>query len=292
MSGDSQEVPEKKPEDQRFDQIDKSDGRMERTITGRTMADVIEEILSRPKRCFALLALLGSTLAIAIVVALLFTHLFHLETSEVQFGSQGSHVVFEHDEELTGEREYLVVVSPQGWESTDVPVRAGEKVTLWAGGKICIDMNEIWNKVQLRLKYEDEIARAKNIRRKDSTENRVPEDYFTDEQKQSLILDRPWVGPEGFSLDTFLPSFRSRRSRYLLPDKPAGGLIAAVKPGADEPSKTDAFFVGQQWTFSSPKDGSLWFTVNDVQYKLPGDQDLFYNDNLGAFWVDIRVSRH
>lgn len=259
--------------------------------SGKTMADVLDDILMQPRKWFSLLLFLTIVSALIMLVMFVFTRLFDVETSEVQVGGSNSHVVFERVESRTGNAEYLVVVSPEGWQRTGIVVQAGSEVSFSAGGRICIDLNEIWAKVQLRKQYEEAVVREQGIRSNDPTENRVPEDFFTADEKRSLILDRPWVDPNGFSLDAFQPSFRSRRAQYLLPDKPAGGLIAAFKNGPSEPARADAFFVGSQDSVSAPTDGELWFTVNDVQFSDPNNRNLFYNDNIGTFWVKIVVKR-
>lgn len=259
--------------------------------SGKTMADVLDDILMQPAKWFSLLVLLAVISALVMLVMLVFTRLFHVQTSEVRIGGTNSHVIFERVESRTGNGEYLVVVSPEGWQRTGIVVQPGSTISFSAGGKICIDMNEIWEKVQLRKSYEEKIASQRGIRSNDPTETRVPEDYFTAEQKRSLILDRPWVDPDGFSLDTFQPSFRSRRGRYLLPDKPAGGLVAAIKTGNNPPERKDVFFVGTEDSLSVPSQGELWFNVNDVQFSDPANPGLFYNDNVGTFWVKIVVAR-
>jgi hypothetical protein len=153
-------------------------------------------------------------------------------------------------------------------------------------------MNDILETVARRKEYEEALVKGPPcIRRDDPTETRVPEDFFTDKQKESLIVHRPWIDPEGFSLDAFQPDFRSRRNRYLLPNENAGGLVGAIKDGAEEPARPDAFFVGREKELVAARDGVLWFTVNDVQFNDPRNKNLFYIDNIGSFWVQIAVKR-
>jgi hypothetical protein len=259
---------------------------------GKTVGDVFDAILVEPRRWLALLVLLGGLSGLAMLVMFVFTRLFQVETSEVRFGAADSHVVFQRVQDRTGSGEYIAVVNPEGWQSTAIIVHRGDHITLAAGGKVCIDLNEIWEKVQLRKQYEDKLTNGPPyIRPNDPQETRVPEDFFTDQQKQSLILDRPWVDPDGFNIDIFKPGFRSRKNRYLLPDMPAGGLVAAIKDGSQEPGRQDAFFVGHQDDTVAPNDGILWFTVNDVQYSDPNNRNLFYNDNIGVFWVHVVLKR-
>ncbi len=268
-----------------------SDKEYSRTI-GKTMGDVLDDVLVEPKKGLTFVALMAIACGLAIVVMFVVTRLFHLQTSEIQLGGKDSHVILQRVQGATGSGEYVMIVNPQGWQSSGIPVIKGDRITITAGGKIAVDMGEILEKVKLRKDYEDALADGPPfIKRNDPKETRVPEDFFTDKQKESLILHRPWIDPDGFSLDVFQPDFRSRRDRYLLPGENAGGLVAAIKDGSDEPGKTDAFFVGREKEMVAPKDGVLWFTVNDVQYNDPKNKNLFYNDNIGTFWAQITVKR-
>jgi len=172
--------------------------------------------------------------------------------------------------------------------SSAISVRRGDKVSFTAGGKICIDIGSVSKEVQDRWDLENEWAQKLNIRRDDSTETRVPEDYFTPEERRKLTLVRPWVGPDGFD---YVPSFRARSNRFLLgPNSRAGGLVYAVT-AAETPSREDAFFVGAQRQIDVKQDGVIWFTVNDVQSADPSNTNLFYNDNFGSFCVKVVVKR-
>jgi hypothetical protein len=259
------------------------------SLTGRTIGDVFDDILVVPKRAVVFVLLVSAVAVLVISTMVAFSKLFSVQPSEIRLGATNSDIVLERVEKNSDSEDYLAIVNPQGWQKSGIPIHQGDRVSLVAGGKICIDMNSIWEKVQLRLKYEDEIAQAKGIRRDDKTETRAPEDFFTDEQKRSLVLERPWVDPRGFDLERFQPSFRSRSSRYLLVGKPAGGLIAGIVSDSEEPVRSDAFFVGNQSSFTAAKDGLLWFTVNDVQFDDPNNRNLFYNDNIGSFWVRVTI---
>lgn len=166
----------------------------------------------------------------------------------------------------------------------------GDHITVTAGGKVCVDMHSIWENVERRLHYENEWVEKEKIRRDDPEETRVPKQFFTKEERASLILTRPWVGPNGFSLDSYKPSFRSRREHYLIPSEPAGGLVAGIG-GKNVPSSGSLFFAGQHNDSIADKSGELWFTVNDVQFDDPTNRELFYDDNIGSFWVKVIVKR-
>jgi hypothetical protein len=269
----------------------------DRQLTGKTVADVLDSLFSNPRRWFALMGLLAGLAGLVMLVMFVFTRLFGVETQVFQIGGANTHILFSSVEKRSGNEEYVVVVNPQGWQRTDIEVQPGDQLSFSADGKVCIDLNDILEKVARRLKYEDEHAKELKIRPNDPTETRVPEDYFTPDERKSLVLNRPWVGPDGFDLENFQPAFRSRRGRYLMPHKNAAGLVAAVKAGSKaQPAPSDAFFVGKSKSCvvgdedcGALQKGWLWFTVNDVQYNDPDNPVLFYNDNIGVFWVRVTV---
>jgi hypothetical protein len=258
--------------------------------TGHTFGDVLDSVLDQPRRLVVLFLLVIGFFGLAVGAVWVVTKMLGLQASEVDIGAENAKVVFESVQKKTGNEDYVVVVNPQGWQNTGIDVSAGDKLTFHAGGKICVDMNSIWENAQLRLKFEGDIVKANKINPDDPTA-KPPEDYFSDEQKRQLILERPWTDPDGFNLKAFHPSYQSRHNRYLLPEKPAGGLVGGVTPGAGEPDRAEAFFIGKQDTYVAPQDGQLWFTVNDVQFSDPSNPNLFYNDNVGSFWVRVTVKK-
>lgn len=263
---------------------------------GRTWADVAGELLVRPRMWLPLLGFLALVWVAVIAGVFWVPSLFSAQTTEFTLGGAQSHLVIQSVEK-NGNGIYVLVVSPQGWQPSGIPVRKGDHLRFAAGGKVCIDVNSIIVMVAKRKAYEEKWAKIKHIRTNDITETRVPEEYFTEQEQHDLVLDRPWVDPNGFSLDVFRPSFRSRRQRYLLPDEPAGSLVASVGDAYKEPPRGEAFFVGvgdkvahKADELIAPVDGWLWFTVNDVQYADTQNRNLFYNDNIGFFWVRVTVS--
>jgi hypothetical protein len=269
-------------------------------MPGKTVGDILDEILTQPKKWLSLLGFLVVLCLLIVGVMIAFTYLFGVETREVELGKD-SHIIFEATDRGRGTAEYIVLVNPQGWQPSGIAVHPGDRLTFSAGGKICIDLQEIVDKVSLRKAYEEKYTKLNNIKTDDAQEKRVPEDFFTDDERESLIPKRPWVGPEGYSLATYQPSYRSRRNRYLLPGENAAGLVAAIKSGSEqeaEPTGADAFFVGNGKSrddFEVTREGWLWFTVNDVQFsddKHPENSRLFYNDNVGAFWVRVVQKRN
>lgn len=255
--------------------------------TGKTAGDVLDNILSNPQRWFALFLLLAGIAGLIVLVMLVFTRLFHVQVKELHLGGSNSNIVFQSIDKQAGTEQSMVIVSPQGWQKT-IEVSAGDRLSFFASGRICIDLHSIWKQTELRRQYEQELVDAHKVNPADPNQ-KPPEDYFNPEQRKSLVLERAWVDAGGYSLNDFQPSFRSRRSRYLLPDQNAGALVAAIKTDSEgQPGRSDAFFVGQsKEDYQVRQKGWLWFTVNDVQSDDPANPNLFYNDNLGLFWVRV-----
>src|SRR5208282_3408441 len=146
-------------------------------------------ILRNPKRWFALMGLLAGMAGLVILVMLVFTRLFGVQTKEFRLGGSDTHILFSAVDKGTGKEEYLVIVSPQSWQRTDIEVRAGDHLSFNADGKVCIDLYSIWENVNLRQQYERELEKGKNgIHSNDANEKRVPEDFFNPAQRKSLIL--------------------------------------------------------------------------------------------------------
>jgi hypothetical protein len=265
---------------------------------GMTIGDLLHEVIADQRKGIALVFLLTVLIALTLLGTLAFTRLFDVRTSEIQLGGTDSHVVFQSTEGRTNE--YLLMISPQGWQKTGIEVHSGEHLVFTAGGKISLDVHYITDISQNRVVAENNEELIHKIRPNDSSETRAPEDYFTLEEKKAMILERPWATPDGYMLQgNLLPKYRDRARRYLLPGKGAGGLVAAINSGSsnvvntdlERPRREEAFFVGSSSEMVAKKDGKLWFTVNDIQNADPDNPDLFYDDNIGSFWVKV-IIRH
>src|SRR5579863_2756872 len=96
------------------------------TSTGKTIGDVMDGILIEPRKAIALLMLLASFAFLAILVMWAANHVFHLQTSEIEVGNGNSHVVLQQIEGSSGDGKYIVMVSPQGWQNTKIPIEPGD----------------------------------------------------------------------------------------------------------------------------------------------------------------------
>jgi hypothetical protein len=102
---------------------------------GKTLGDVLDGILMEPRRGMALVALLAILCVLGIFVMFAVTRLFHMQTSEIQLGGKGSHVVLQRALDNTGSGEYVVIVNPEGWQSTGNAVSKGDHITISAGAR-------------------------------------------------------------------------------------------------------------------------------------------------------------
>src|SRR5579862_1477093 len=118
---------------------------------GKTAGDLLDSILTSPKRWLSLFIFLTACAGLAMLVMLVITRIFGMQASEIRIGASDSHIVFQSVDSRTGNEDSVVIVNPQGWLKTAIIVSSGDRLTFSANGKICLDMNEIWKKVQLRL---------------------------------------------------------------------------------------------------------------------------------------------
>jgi hypothetical protein len=227
-------------------------------------------------------------------------HLMGLTATEATIGSTNTKVAFAHTEGSLFSRrsDYVVVVSPQGWQSTEIQVKRGDRFDIAAGGKINVNIQGIVEKVKQRHDVEDAIL-AKNPGLKKDPQ-KAPED-FPEFDTRKFRLDVPWNGPEGVRSEDLAngdPSFAGRTNRRVSPDARLGALVWYIAPPgtADEklwkeriPPSELFVYPGRATTVIADKDGVLWFTVNDVLFQAtdPRDNDLFFRDNVGAFWVNL-----
>ena len=108
--------------------------------------------------------------------------------------------------------QYVVLVHPQGWQDSGISLKKGDQVQFRAEGRTNIDLEGIVSRVQLRKKYELEIAKSHKIDRNSLSPNSLPEHYFTADQLKTLRPSRPWIGPDGDTATAFT-SFRARVQR-------------------------------------------------------------------------------
>lgn len=83
----------------------------------------------------------------------------------------------------------------------------------------------------------------------------------------------------------------AHQKRSVLQAKGYGALLAAIRETNVSPTSDDAFFVGSSNVAVAKRSGKLYFTVNDVMYDDKEFSDMFFVDNIGAFYARVSVSK-
>jgi len=204
-------------------------------------------------------------------------------------------------QEVTKERgEYRVMVSPAAnplpWQDTGIEIRPGDSIEVQAEGRVNINLNGLVEHVRIRHQIEARIdsalARGTLPLRPDSS--RLPERYYTEDDRAALAVRRGWTGPDGYPgregvVDA---AYAARTENKLIPDAPLGLLIGGVHQGTEGPLRREQLQVGGRWRgVWTGAAGTLWFAVNDI-WDEDDDRfpDKFYVDNLGFFFVRVVVS--
>ncbi|HKC65650.1 MAG TPA: hypothetical protein VKB86_18555 [Pyrinomonadaceae bacterium] len=267
---------------------------------GKTFADFLDGLLNKPKSL-----LLFSVLVFwaALVILSLFFLLLWLTkssgASELQISALGS-VHFEST--VNGKKQILIVVRPQGWQQTFIPVRAGQRLTFEAAGRVSIDlqglvdaakeMNELENTE--RDKHQKEIIESKQ---------NAPEDFFDEDQatrdKYNDLKSRftyLWAEPEGLKDANGMfviedKDYAGRTKNKAIPNAPYGALIGAIISSPNPPlDKKDFFLIGKSESMFAKATGDLWLNINDVIDKGdPVESKIYYFDNIGFFWVKVTI---
>jgi hypothetical protein len=253
-------------------------------------SSVFLEILDSWPRLGKVVLLACSIAAILLLLAyFIVTHL-PSNTSELQIGS--SHILFQQPTK-DGVHSVLMVC-PQGWNRTAIHVLEGQILHIEAGGKVNIDLAGLNRAIEARRNAEERVAKTVG-------ETATPEDYYTDQEKQAIMSAWPWTGPDGVPEAEMASRANPKRTvRSILPKEGYGVLIGAfgdidAEP-ADHPNlakqlASAAFRVGSWYEkkATGQASGYLYFTVNDVQYSpVP---ELFFVDNIGAYYVKVQVSK-
>ena len=269
-------------------------------MTGRTFADFLTLLITDGRRAFTLLCGIVMIFALLTIFLVITLNLLGLTATDATLGSTNTKVAFTHSEGsfLSHKKAYVVVVSPQGWQNTEIEVKRGDRFDVAAGGKINVNLQDIVESVRERNEEERRILAQNPGLKKDP--KKAPED-FPQFDVTRFRLDLPWNGPEGVQAAETSnedPSYSGRTARRVKPDAPLGALIGYVAPPGttDEqlwkkPAPYSELFVypGKATTLTADKDGVLWFTVNDVMYQGADwrDDDLFFRDNVGSFWINL-----
>jgi hypothetical protein len=263
-----------------------------------TIAELIGKIFSdwrkflRAVAMFAILVLTGAWLVRGVLLIL---GDGGLTAREVEFSKSPRIVLQQATPRGT---EYLVVVQPQAWQDTDIPIAPGDELEIHAEGRINISLNGLFESVRKRHVVERRIRAKEGVVTAGSDAALLPERFYTPADHDSVRLTRPWVGPNGYgggSAGIRDASYPARTKNKLLPEAPFGALVGTVHQQGNPPARydgfSDAFLIGEarSVTWAGPR-GELWFAINDVwDDEDPRFPDKFYADNIGFFLVRVKV---
>jgi len=271
---------------------------------GKTFADFFDGLLNQPKKLFrfsGMLLWVGIIIVAMYFLLLWLTKASGLNPTELQFSALGS---LHFESTVNGKRQILLVVQPQGWQDTQLLVKAGQRLSFEAVGRVSIDLQGLVSAAKEMNDLEtDEVKRHPNEidKSRPPAYQKAPEDFFNEDpetraryEKLKSNFSLLWAYPEGLKdqgnrdvVDD--KDYPGRTKNKAMPDKPYGALIGAIIPSPNEPvNKKDFFFIGKSESMYSNTTGRLWLNINDViDPNDPVKSKLYYFDNVGFFWVKI-----
>lgn len=276
-------------------------GERERHDAGKTMGDFALAVL-QPKNAIVAFLFIVLTAGSVSVMWVLVPRFFGAAQTSVQIGDFKGEVLFESK---TGEEtSYLTVVHPQGWQDTGVQVDAGDVLSFHAGGKVHVDIFQLWEQAHGRAAFEADWE-ARGHKRNSTDESQLPEEALkralggpdgTSDTKVATALTGTslrWVGPDGRD-PSVTPAWTARAKRYQMdptaaaPDgAPRAALIGRI--WLDQSNHSKPFKISCKLEdFPAPITGTLQLAVNEPDDGLPGSPMLFFSDNLGFFWVKVK----
>lgn len=258
--------------------------------TAQTFANLVLVLLDDWKKFlkFLLLAAVACLFTLGLVYGIL-RSLPHT-TSEVKLGS-GS-ILF--SQPTKDGQEYVIVISPQGWQETGISVKKGDTINFEVGGKVNIDLQGLNLALNARIAANDRIINEEKTagRWEKEKDDFAAELHYTTEDKRNVRPHWHWTGPDGMSVQEMKELANpAHQKRSVLPAKGYGALLAAIRETNVLPTGDDAFFVGSSLVYVAPRSGKIYFTVNDVTYEDRDFPDMFFVDNIGAFYARVSVSK-
>jgi hypothetical protein len=184
--------------------------------------------------------------------------------------------------EVGQDKEYLLVVHPQGWQHTPVKIADGDSLTIDATGRVMLDLFGLWNLAnrmhQIELHQTTLHPDVKN-----NGAPKAPEDYV-DVRKEGLDsdnIDHLWLDPNGDTrngpryIDKDYPA---RTPSKIIETTPYGALIGSIGSNAptQEPSPGTAFLIGEHLEKAADKSAP----------------DAHRRQSAGAFCPRRRCPRH
>jgi hypothetical protein len=255
---------------------------------GSSIADLLSSVLTDWSKFAKFLLLL--VCVCAMIFCLVYVTLNNLpkETQEIKFGSAGS-ILFSRATK-NGE-EYVVVISPQGWQETAISVDQGDKVKVEASGKVQIDLAGLNAALAARRDADERILQEEvTAGRWEQEKNTfLPEEHYSPEDREKIKPRWPWSTPNG--LDSNQTQFPGRPKKSIMPERGYGALLAAIRETGALPGRQDAIFIGTSANMVAQKSGKLYFVVNDVLTDDKDFPDLFLFDNIGFYYAKVTVSK-
>lgn len=185
------------------------------------MADVLHSVLSDTRKFamfVSLWVLLICTAGLSIRFLLWMWQSSGLQATSVEISSSPKIVL----EQVTKEgREYLLMVQPQGWMNSGIPIEANDEVEFQAQGMVNITSSSLNDHIQLRRGIERRLTAQRDSGRFGPIPDSawLPERYYTRQDRDTLesTLKRSWLTPDG---DTGPNALRAP-SRYAGPGFPS-----------------------------------------------------------------------
>jgi hypothetical protein len=256
--------------------------------TSKSFADILLSLLENWGKFCRFLLLLGlSGLWLALTV---YGVLRALPRNTGQLNLASGSIIF--SQPTQDGNEYLVVISPQGWQETGIAVREGDHMRFDANGRVNIDLAGLNAALAVRHNADQRILSDEKQAGQWEAEKEdfAPEDHYTPEELRKMRPTWRWTDPNGIA-ETAQFALPSRLKRCLLPGRGYGALLGAIRETGVQPTAGDAFFVGAKNDIVAKQSGKLYFAVNDVQSRDKTSPDLFFADNIGFFYAKVTVNR-
>src|SRR5215467_10894893 len=180
---------------------------------GKTFADVLDSILNDKRKFWSVLGMSIVIIVLSVVgiggLIWLFGAFFGLSPSQVEVNTLGNQITLTT---TSGRKKStLIMVHPQGWENTKIPVHKGQSVIFHAEGKVSIDGYSLVKAWKLLGDLEDHygpLVRKANSRLRDDKQT-TPEQYYSKGMRDILnkCLRRLWTEPEGFDAKYYLGKY-------------------------------------------------------------------------------------
>ncbi len=257
----------------------------------KTFADVFDSMLTDWKKFISFISMLLCLVALVLISFSVMNKYSGSTIKEINLSASGPKVIFE-TKSPNGKTQYLLMVHPQGWQNTGIQIDEKSKVSFKADGSVNIDGGGLFETISDRKKLEKVKKAEYNLDENSPDERQTPEYYFSDEEKKNVMLARPWVDPDGLTQNTtdarfLIHTYANRAKRLELKGGNLGCLIGKI---TDSSKDTQPFKIGKKHYIESAVSGVLWLNVNDVKNLQPGlPQQMFYQDNLGFFWVVVTI---